>query len=233
MLLRDPTDFPPGCPFLSPPERTLGRRRSSPPRPWAPLSDDEWAVLAPFVLRAAAGPGRPLRDPRARRDAIFWFAARPQRHLPPWHILPPEFGKPDTAARQSRRWAAAGLWSRLLRALADPDRPGAAILRRLESWICRTHRRAWRLLGVPGVTPARRLGFLSALRAPTMFLPDADLSGYVQRRLHPVLRAIEAGACAPPAPRCPTATSAPCAASRSRPPAAAPASPGTWRGREP
>ena len=33
------------------------RRRYSPERAWAPLSDDEWAVLAPFVLRAAGAAG--------------------------------------------------------------------------------------------------------------------------------------------------------------------------------
>jgi transposase len=178
MLLTNPTDHPPDCPFLSPPEHTLGTRRTSPPRPWAPLTDDEWAVLSPFVLRSS-GPGRPLRDPRKALDAIFWLAARPQRALPPWRVLPPEFGKPDTAARRFRRWAEAGLWSRLLRALADPEYPGIAVLRRLESWICRTYRRAWRILGVPGVALARRLGFLSALRAPSVFLPDLDLSDRV------------------------------------------------------
>ena len=152
------------------------RRRSSPHRPWEPLSDDEWAVLSPFLFRHA-GPGRPVRDPRGRLDAIFWLAARPQRHLPPWRALAPEFGKPDTVARQFRRWAQAGLWTRLLEALADPDWPGLPILRRLESWICRTYRRAWRLLGTAGVVLARRLGFVSALRAPTVFLPDPHLSG--------------------------------------------------------
>ena len=105
----------------------------------------------------------------------------------PCRILPPEFGKPDTASRRSRRWAEQGLCSKLLRALADPDHPGIAILRRLESWICRSDRRAGRVLGIPGVAPARRIGFLSALHAPTMFLPDADLSEYVQERLRPVL----------------------------------------------
>jgi hypothetical protein len=50
-------------------------RRYSPERPWAPLSDDEWAVLSPFVHRAADVAGRPVRDPRGRLDAIFWLAA--------------------------------------------------------------------------------------------------------------------------------------------------------------
>ena len=138
--------------------------------------------------------GRPVRDPRGRLDAIFWLAAHtpgPGWSLPPWHALPPEFGKPDTAARQFRRWAHAGLWTRLLEALADPDRPGIAVLRRLESWICRTYRRAWRLLGVQGVVLARRLGFLSALRAPSVLLPDPHLSESIKsklRRLRECLR---------------------------------------------
>ena len=172
--------------------RTNPRRRYSPQRPWQPLSDDEWAVLSPFVHRHA-GAGRPVRDPRARLDAIFWLAASteaPGRSLAPWRVLPPEFGKPDTVARQFRRWAAAGLWTRLLEALADPDYPGIAVLRRLESWICRTYRRAWRILGVQGVVLARRLGFLSALRAPSVFLPDPDLSEYVKSRLRPVERCL-------------------------------------------
>jgi transposase len=177
----------------APPAHRLPRRRYSPPRPWEPLSDDEWAVLAPFVL-CAAGPGRPPRDLRARLDAVFWMAARPARALGPWRALPTGFGKPDTASRQFRRWAAAGLWSRLLRALADPDYPGIRILRRLESWICRTYRRAWRLFGVAGVALARRLGFLSALRAPSVFLPDPDLSEYVGRCLQPVFDRLDRAA---------------------------------------
>ena len=181
-------------------------RRYSPERNSEPLSDTEWAVLSPFVFRAAeteaeteaaaaaAGvpirrrpgrPGRLVRDPRARLDAIFWMAAhtRPWRAAPPWHALPERFGKPDTVSRQFRRWARPGLWTKLLEALADEDHPGIAVLRRLESWICRAFRRAWRILGVPGMALARRLGFLSALRGPSWLLPNPDLSEYVFRRV--------------------------------------------------
>jgi transposase len=201
------------------------RRRYSPERAWEPLSDDEWAVLAPFLHRAAEAEaaskreaelaaaqhadapvlparrpaGRPLRDPRARLDAIFWLAAHtlPGRAPPPWAALPERFGKPDTVSRQFRRWAKAGLWTKLLQALADDHRPGIAVLRRLESWICRAYRRAWRILGVPGMALARRLGFLSALRGPSWYLPDPDLSEYLFRRigeeLSRGLRAVQPG----------------------------------------
>jgi transposase len=98
-----------------------------------------------------------LRDRLRFPEAIFWLAAHtlPGRAPPPWAALPPEFGKPDTVSRQFRRWAKQGLWTKLLRALADPDHPGITILRRLESWICRTYRRAWRLLGVQGMALPR------------------------------------------------------------------------------
>jgi hypothetical protein len=65
------------------------------------------------------------------------------------------------------------------------------VLRRLESWICRSYRRAWRILGVQGVVLARRLGFLSALRAPPALLPDPHLSESIKsklRRLRDCLR---------------------------------------------
>ena len=186
--------------MIYPPCTRLGRhRRYSPECPWEPLSDTEWAVLSPFVFRSAEAAGRPVRNPRARLDAIFWMAAhtRPGRAPPPWHALPERFGKPDTASRQFRRWARAGLWTRLLEALAADHTPGIAVLRRLESWICRSYRRAWRLLGVPGMALARRLGFLSALRGPSWLLPDPDLSEYVFRRvgeeLSRGLRAVPAG----------------------------------------
>ena len=84
----------------------LGRhRRYSPERDWEPLSDDEWAALSPFVFRAADAARRPVRDPRARPDAVLWLAANTRlgRAPPPWAALPPEFGKPDTASHQFRR----------------------------------------------------------------------------------------------------------------------------------
>ena len=161
-----------------PPPASAAHRRYSPERPWEPLADTERAVLSPFVFRAAeAGAGRPVRNPRARLDAVFWLAAntRPGRAPPPRAALPAGFGEPYTASRQFRRWA------RLLQALADAEFPGGAVPRRFESWICRAFRRAWRVLGFPGMALARRLGFLSALRGPSWLLPDPNLSEYIFR----------------------------------------------------
>ncbi|MFC7477332.1 transposase, partial [Dankookia sp. GCM10030260] len=49
----------------------------TPPQPWAPLTDAEWAALRPVLAEHGCGlsdhprAGRPMADPRARLDAIF------------------------------------------------------------------------------------------------------------------------------------------------------------------
>ena len=147
-------------------------------------------------FRTAAPPAVPSATP-ARGSTPSSGSQRtpcPAAHPRPGPRLPPRFGKPDTVSRQFRRWAKQGLWTKLLEALADEHYPGITILRRLESWICRAYRRAWRLLGVGGMALARRLGFLSALRGPSWLLPDPDLSEQVFSKLRAaMLRAREHG----------------------------------------
>ena len=150
------------------------RSRYTPVRRWQPLTDAEWDSLLPHVL-VQDRPGRPLKDARRRMDAIFWIAAAGC----PWRELPPGFGKPDTVSRHFRRLCHLGLWERLLRALSRPEAPPA--LRAIEHWIVRACRRATRLRGLRVIALARRLGFLSALKAPPWLLPDPDLSERVHR----------------------------------------------------
>jgi len=163
------------------------RRRYAPVRRWQPLTDAEWDALLPFAV-VQNGPGRPLRDARARMDAVFWVASSGS----PWRTVPARFGKPDTVSRHFRRLTHAGLWERLLRALALPDAPPALLA--LEHWVCCACRRATRLRGLRIIVLARRLSFLSALRAPSWLLPDPDLSELVHRRLDPVLARLRTGA---------------------------------------
>jgi transposase len=169
-----------------PPRRRL-RRDYTEPRRWQPLTDAEWDALLPFVP-VREGPGRPLRDARARMDAIFRTAAAG----PAWAAAPPRFGKPDAASRHFRRLSHAGLWERPLRALARPDAPPALLA--IEHRVCRACRRASRPRGLRLVVLARRPGFLSALRGPSWLLPDPDLPELVLRRLDPVLGRLRTGA---------------------------------------
>ncbi|WP_052388863.1 transposase [Belnapia moabensis] len=150
----------------------------TPPRPWAAMTDAEWAALAPILAAMGCGMaerGRPLDcSPRERLDAIFrWATTKHRGGRAPWRLLPPEHGKPDTVSRSYRRWARAGLWPRLLVALAaHPER-----LATLAHRICCAFRRAIRLCGsLHAIVLARRLKLFSALPAPSQFLPDPDLS---------------------------------------------------------
>lgn len=157
-------------------------------RAWAPLTDAEWEAVAPYLWIKGCGmaapgvarPGRPVEDPRARLDAIFRAVTlkRPAAAgggRAAWKQLPPEFGRPDTISRSFRRWAAAGLWARLLEEVADPSCPPA--LRRLTYFICCAFRRGIRVMGrEAAVALARRLRLFSALPAPSSYLADPGLS---------------------------------------------------------
>ncbi len=164
----------------------------TPPRPWASLTDAEWDAIAPFLAAEGCGlslaprPGRPPSDTRARLDAIFRAVTlkHPRGGRGTWAQLPPEHGKADTVSRTYRRWARAGLWARLLAEAACPTSP--PVLRSLTYFICCAFRRAIRVMGLRAIVLARRLRLHSALPAPSVLLPDPDLSEIVwpiQQRL--------------------------------------------------
>jgi len=134
----------------------------TPPHAFAPLTDAEWAALAPYLHRE--GPGRPIARPRESLDAIFAALLSNTR----WSH---QGEGADTLHRRFRRWAHAGLWTRLL---TDAARKKA--LRPLRYRICRAYRAAIRVLGIRAIALARRLGFLTALPGPPWMLPDPILS---------------------------------------------------------
>ena len=79
------------------------------------LSDEEWALFAPFVIERGPKRGRPPADHRRVLDAVFWMA----RTGSPWRDLPPELGRWDSVYQQFSRWTCSGLWDVLLEALAE------------------------------------------------------------------------------------------------------------------
>ena len=164
--------------------------RLTPPAPWSPLTNLQWHALLPYVLPRSPQ-GRRIGDLRARMNAIFHLASTPGD---PWKNLPTQYGRPDTVSRFFRRLTHAGLWPRLLDALAEcaPNHP----LRGIEYAICRATRRAARLGGMPLLLLIRRLGLRTALNGPPWLLPDPLLSEMLTRcpppRLAPTKQAIEA-----------------------------------------
>lgn len=139
------------------------------PRPWTPLTDAEWAALAPY-MRTENAPGRPLRQPRDRLDAIFRICLTNI----PWSRISTDHGPTSTIHRWFRRCAHAGLWSRLLAASARRRAPKP--LRALKPWLAAIFRRCHRILGLQAVILARRLHVLRALPGPSWYFPDPDLS---------------------------------------------------------
>ncbi|WP_376096047.1 transposase [Roseomonas sp. CCTCC AB2023176] len=158
--------------------------RLTPPRPWMPLTEDEWLALHPFLWNRAPQ-GRTVADLRARMDAIFELVVRGPTI--PWRDVSCFSGKPDTIARFFRRATHNGLWHRLLEELADlgdyPNHP----LRRIEHFIVRAARRAARLGGLRLLFLIRRLGLESALDGPPWLLPDPWLADILRHRVAPTL----------------------------------------------
>jgi transposase len=143
-------------------------RRASPRRPWAPLTDAQWAALSPYVIPAT--PQGRSADHRQRMDAIFYIANTPD----PWRALPERFGRPDTVARHFRRLTQAGLWQRLLIACARAGRRNP--LRAIEPFVTRACRRAIRLLGLGFIATIRKIGLITALNGPPAWVADPLLS---------------------------------------------------------
>lgn len=135
--------------------------------PYDRMTDAQWTILSIHLPMPARG--RPC-DQRARMDAIFRVAATEGA----WHELPAAYGKGRSVARHFQRLTHAGVWERLLQALAAA--PPGSVLREMEGLICRAARRAIRMRGVGLIALARRLDLLRALPGPPPLVADPDLS---------------------------------------------------------
>lgn len=160
--------------------------RPTRPTPWSPMTDAQWEALAAFVLPLRPRGGRPPRNSRRLWDGIFWVVSG--RH--PWHAMPAEFGKPDTASRTLRRLQRQGVLDRLLLAisphpLANGDGLDGMAWRIVRAWRRVSRKASWAQLAL-----AVRLGMQSALPCHPLDLPRPGLSGLIMKmsRLIPTLR---------------------------------------------
>lgn len=115
------------------------------------LTDAQWALIAPLVTGKESDRGVTGKDNRLFVDAVLWIA----RGGAPWRFLPEEFGNWNSVFVRFNRWAKAGIWHRIFRALVrDPD----FSYRIIDSTIVRAHQHA---AGAKGGLKIRR----SAARA--------------------------------------------------------------------
>jgi transposase len=99
------------------------------------LSDYEWRVIKPML------PNKPLGirrvDDRRTLHGIFWIL----RSGAPWRDLPDSYGPPTTCYNRFVRWRRAGVWNRIMDALAAED---DAAVQMIDTSIVRVHQHgAW------------------------------------------------------------------------------------------
>jgi transposase len=77
------------------------------------VTDEQWALIAPFVTKEAASTGRPLRDARQMLNAVLWIL----RTGAPWRDLPERYGPWQTVYEYFNSWRADGTYDKVLEAL--------------------------------------------------------------------------------------------------------------------
>jgi transposase len=82
------------------------------------LNDAQWARIAELIPGKTGDPGRSGADNRLCVEAVLWIV----RTSAPWRDLPATFGHWNSVFRRFRRWAVAGVFERMFKALReDPD----------------------------------------------------------------------------------------------------------------
>ena len=109
------------------------------------MSDEEWAIFAPFLTSST---GRPPKGHRRVLDGVFWMA----RTGAGWRDLPAEFGKWNSVWKQFRRWTLSGVFDVMLQGFADSGGE-ADMLQMIDSTVIRAHRCA---AGIKGGFEIRR-----------------------------------------------------------------------------
>jgi transposase len=94
------------------------------------LSDGEWATIRPMLPNKARGV--PRVDDRRVLNGIFWVL----RSGAPWRDLPIAFGPYTTCYNRFVRWRRAGVWSRIIDALAAAH---DAAVQMIDTSIVRVH----------------------------------------------------------------------------------------------
>ncbi|MDQ7780555.1 MAG: transposase, partial [Planctomycetota bacterium] len=82
------------------------------------LTHTQWELVAPLIpkpKRRPDGRGRPPRDPREVLNGVLWVLRTGAR----WKDMPDRYPPYQTCHRRFQAWVRAGVFSAVLRALAE------------------------------------------------------------------------------------------------------------------
>lgn len=129
------------------------------------LSDEQWAVIEPF-LPAERGRGcRPAHDNRRFFTGMMWIL----RSGAPWRDLPESFGKWNSVFQRFRRWCQQGIFDALLETLVELGVTDEWKIQMVDSTIVRAHSQA---AGAKGGSKIKDLvDRAAALRAKSTCVP--------------------------------------------------------------
>ena len=117
------------------------------------LSDFEWAAIDPFLPNKSRGV--PLVDDRRVLNGIFWVL----RSGAPWRDLPVCYGPRTTCYNRFVRWRRAGVWGRIMDALAAAH---DAAVQMIDTSIVRVHQHAACIARNRGQSMGRSRGGLTS-----------------------------------------------------------------------
>ena len=117
------------------------------------LTDCEWFAIKPFLPNKPRGV--PRVDDRRVLNGIFWIL----RSGAPWRDLPRTLGPYTTSYNRFVRWRRAGVWSRIMRALATTH---DASVKMIDTSIVRVHQHAASVARNRGQSIGRSRGGLSS-----------------------------------------------------------------------
>jgi transposase len=109
------------------------------------LTDDEWAVVEPYLPLGACGP---IPDLRNQFNAVMWRF----RTGSPWRDVPERYGHWSTVYDRFRIWAREGVFQNLMEALIATAAVRGDVemdLVSVDSTVCRAHHHAAGMVVAP------------------------------------------------------------------------------------
>ena len=111
------------------------------------LSDTQWARMAELIPGKPGDPGRSGTNNRLFVEGVLWVV----RTGSPWRDLPASFGHWNSVFRRFRRWAVAGVFEGMFKALRDDPDFEYVIA---DGTIVRVHQKATGAKGGLGLRPS-------------------------------------------------------------------------------